>query len=736
MRHVGIVFLLSIALSACAGEVLPPDPGLEGGKGGHWGTKNDSNWVDGRWNNTEFGPFQNYTLQVPGGFIAKGISIKLGEQNEASVCFDASRCAIRAAWKGKFLKFDGARYGLIKWPVPEGELLFQLPDQPCWGDAKVQYKGLHVNGKRVVLSYTVDGSEILESPWFEKNGELLNVSRTIQYDIPGKSQTLLLAHLAGATGTVKEMPGFKLATLDKGDDILAVVAVGGELKSAGDRVTLSLTGKGAAKILLFSVKKSALEALDKLAIQGSKPEDLTALCKPGPKRWGEPIPTKGTVSTDAKPYVLDTITAPYANPQKALLFLSGLDFFENGDAAVSTLHGDVWVVRGIDDKLENVTWQRFATGLFQPMGVKVIGGKVHVMCRDQLVILHDENNDGEADYYETFNNAIMSSTGPHDYSGGLETDGAGNFYHIDAFGMHRISKDGSKYETLAAGFRNPVSMSVGPGDVMTASPQEGNWTPASAIIEVKAGGWYGHGGPKITPERPLGYDPPLCYVPRLIDNSTGGHLWVNSEKWGPLNGQLLNLSFGSCSMQLVLREVIAGQAQGGVVPFGLKFIAGAFRGRFRPQDGQLYVLGTMGWSTSAVRDGSFQRVRYTGAKVFMPSALNIHANGIRIIFTEPFQKDAAEDLENYSIEQWNYRYSEKYGSPEYSVAKPETIGHDAVTIKSAKLAADGKSVFLEIENLQPVMQMRIKYILKNAAGESVRGEIDNTINKLGPTFTP
>ena len=63
---------------------------------------------------------------------------------------------------------------------------------------------------------------------------------------------------------------------------------------------------------------------------------------------------------------------------------------------------------------------------------------------------------------------------------------------------------------------------VGPDGTITVAPQEGEWTPASAIMVAKQGGHYGYGGPKVTPERTLGVDPPLCWIPRGIDNSTGG----------------------------------------------------------------------------------------------------------------------------------------------------------------------------------------------------------------------
>ena len=34
---------------------LPPYPGLDGGKYGHWGNQNEKTWEDGRWNQMEIG---------------------------------------------------------------------------------------------------------------------------------------------------------------------------------------------------------------------------------------------------------------------------------------------------------------------------------------------------------------------------------------------------------------------------------------------------------------------------------------------------------------------------------------------------------------------------------------------------------------------------------------------------------------------------------------------------------
>ena len=49
-------------------------------------------------------------------------------------------------------------------------------------------------------------------------------------------------------------------------------------------------------------------------------------------------------------------------------------------------------------------------------------------------------------------------------------------------------------------------------------------------------------------------------------------------------------------------------------------------------------------------------------------------------------------------------------------------------MKSAKLSADKKSVFLEIEGVRPVDQMEIKFNVKSASGATIPGRILNTIN--------
>ena len=62
----------------------------------------------------------------------------------------------------------------------------------------------------------------------------------------------------------------------------------------------------------------------------------------------------------------------------------------------------------------------------------------------------------------------------------------------------------------------------------------------------------------------------------------------------------------------------------------------------------------------------------------------------------------------------------------------EPEGRDDVPIKSARLEQDGRSVFLEIPGLRPVMEMEIQYNLKFKDDKTVRGAVYTTINRIDP----
>ncbi len=462
------------------------------------------------------------------------------------------------------------------------------------------------------------------------------------------------------------------------------------------------------------------------------------LFKGAPAQWPETFVVQGQLGSGS-PYAVDTIPLPTENPWKALLFCGGHAFLPDGSALVTTMQGDVWLARGLDPKLTQVVWKRFASGLHQPLGIWIDHDGIFVLGRDQITRLVDLNGDDEADSYEAFSQQFIASAAGHDYNCGLERDSAGNFYFASGKeGLVQISADGKTGRVLATGFRNPDGVGAFPDGTITIPCSEGDWTPASMICALTPEmqrqmnrdthiPFFGWGGPRDNQPPTL----PLVYLPRGLDNSAGGQTVVTSRKWGPLWGQTLHFSFGTGTHFLLLRDQVGTVQQGGIVPLVGEFRSGAHRGRFNPVDGQLYVSGMNGWGCYTTDDGCFQRVRYTGGTVQVPTRFHVHANGVAVTFSEPLDKDFTGMTCPHFAQAWNYRYSGAYGSPELTLEQPAMAGHTVWPIASATVLPDGKTLFLEIPDLQPVNQLHLQL---GVAPDQTR-DLFVTVHQLDKPFT-
>jgi hypothetical protein len=127
------------------------------------------------------GPFLASSLEIPSGRIAKGLSIKVGDHDEGTVCYETRDGTFRAAWLGGFLQFDPARFGLINAPGIVGEGAFTTPAASAWLGASSRYSGLHLHGKRVILEYRLDSLRVLESPWLVSRANLKVFTRSIEF---------------------------------------------------------------------------------------------------------------------------------------------------------------------------------------------------------------------------------------------------------------------------------------------------------------------------------------------------------------------------------------------------------------------------------------------------------------------------------------------------------------------------------------------------------------------------
>lgn len=748
------------------------------------------------WLDMNYGPFLSATIEAPqpaDNITYKGVMVRLGGESKnahpsadsRAALFDTDLLRYAAVWKGGPLRMTN-----VLWDTShkthgqvEGELSVANPVAPGWahperpddfGDPREtqygpippawgRYKGLYIWEDEILFAYTIGSTAILERPSIEKylGGE--SFSRTIQIDSHGETLAVHVCEQAHQSTRVQNSEGELATTDDSASNTVVLLKdpqspesevwiVAGSGIPAAARWRLS---DAAVRLVLppstvpsrfrLSVWRGPAEKLKQATTDGlyAPTDDLNARTKGGPRRWLPTLTTDTTPGTEDTALVYDTLNVPVSNPWKSRLRLSGVDFFTDGKrAALSTWDGDVWIVSGFGRDFGQLRWQRVATGLFQPLGLRILDNTVYVSGRDQITRLHDLNGDGEMDFYENFNNDHQVTEHFHEFALDLQTDEAGNFYYARA-GRHalnsvvphhgtllKVSADGLHTERVAYGFRAPNGVHLNGDGSFILTDQEGHWVPANRIDWVKPGGYHGYHWAYHIGEPPKTFELPLCWVPKHFDRSPSVVLRLSSPRWGPLSDQLICLSYGTGAIHHLLWEEVDGVHQGGLVQLPApQTPTGLMRARVHPTTGDLYLCGLFGWASSRTHPGDFYRLRYTGKPLHIPVALHATDHGLLIRFSDELEQKRAARPGGYALERWNYRRTAEYGSKDYRVSDGK-IGRDKVTVDGVKVSADGRSVFLEVADMKPCMQMRIRYRLRTAGGARLAGEIVNTVHVL------
>ncbi len=748
------------------------------------------------WSDMDYGPFKVHSYIVePGNNANKGIAIRVDEgpggiaKGTEFLLFDTDTLRWAAGWTGPgFMDWNSINYNgrhVIE-PSIVGELLFTNPDAPGWSRAHDDFRdtrivgrggrrfgpqdrevarwlGHYVHGSQVVLHYRVSDTEILEVGASEGGGLF---SRTLNIGPRDTDLVVQVAHQQGGRAWRDgEAAGFRKPranAADRGEQSGPIVAalVGAPaavqwVDDADDHIRLRVPAGDEAvrfKIVIGLRGRSNAGFLARAA--GVEPAvDLGALTGGGPANWTETVTTESRVlGRRGGPFELEAITTPLDNPYRSWMRLGGFDFLNGGTrAVVATWMGDVWIVDGVGgEEIGPVTWKRFATGLYEPLGVNTRGGEIFVTSRDQITRLHDLNGDGEADRYEAFNHDAQASAHFHEFAVGLEADKDGNFYYAKGAGhdfdarvpqhgtILKVAADGSSTEIVANGFRAPNGLVVNPDGSVIVTDQEGHWIPENRIDWVEPGAFHGYMRAWREPDRdPDDFVQPVTWIHHDVDRSPSAPVWVRSERWGELDESLIYLSYGNGKMFSVLFDEAFPRGggpprQGAVVELPVAAApTGLVRGRFNPADDHLYVCGLFAWAGDRTQPGGFYRVRRSDQPLRIPVAYETARDGIVVRFSTELDPDFAADPGNYSMRIWQYLRRASYGSEDYRVLA-EGTGRDDLAVRSATLSADGRSVFVEIPDILPVQQYHLEMNLRSADGERMREFIHGTIHELGP----
>ena len=451
-------------------KILPAFPGLDSGQHGHWGKHNQNKHEDGRWNDLIRGPAKAGVLRTPGFTVGKAVTVDLRsdpahkDETPLTVCFDPQSFTYRILWAGE-VYWHPYRWGTSRNMNMQGESIFSIPDSTGyspgvypvqsssvqgtvtdrtgysgatdgWGvdSEKGIYHGFYSYENRTVFSYSIDGIPVLDSPGREGQSVFC---RVLEFPEGVKRELRARVFTPSKKTDFGRVRDDSLVYISEKESVVISTRGNGalEVDSSGS-VWLKIFRGGENSRAEVCVFKGSPDS--EIPLQQRLDPGLSRLTRGGGPLWPQTFSVKGQLGNEDKAYAVDTIPLPSDNPWKTVLQLSGIDFFPNEEALVTTLQGDVWRVTGLDETLEEVTWRRFATGLHQPLGMLIDEDGIFILGRDQITRLHDLDNDGEADFYEKYANDFGSFFKSHSHTFGLgrTSDRAFHFVARDPYHAH------------------------------------------------------------------------------------------------------------------------------------------------------------------------------------------------------------------------------------------------------------------------------------------------------------
>lgn len=411
-------------------------------------------------------------------------------------------------------------------------------------------------------------------------------------------------------------------------------------------------------------------------------------------------------------------------PPDEVLELGSLALLPDKKIAVGSRRGDIWICTGAyEQDLSKVKWQKFASGIHEPLGMFWKDGWLYLTQRPEITRLKDSNGDGEADTFETICDKWGVSGDYHEYTFGSEPDKDGNIWTVlcltGSFTSEspwrgwclKITPQGEMIPT-ASGIRSPGGIGFNAEGEAFYTDNQGPWNGSSSLKWLRPGSFQGnpngnkwHGDKFPAPPQPQDksrilterkkfpeFVPPAVVFPHgtvgqsptgIVCDQTGG-------KFGPWQKQLYVGEQTHSQVQRVCLEKVNGLYQGAVFHFLEGFESGIVPMR-QAEDGTLFVGGTnRGWASRGSQTFTFERVRWTGKTPFEMHTVSATSDGFEITFTEPVDPATAGDIASYNMSAWTYIYQAAYGSPEVDQSTPKVV--------SATVSSDKTKVRLKVSD--------------------------------------
>lgn len=414
---------------------------------------------------------------------------------------------------------------------------------------------------------------------------------------------------------------------------------------------------------------------------------------------------------------------------------------------------NIYIVSNLDAvKREDIKVQRLGDSIVEAVGVAVVNGKIYVAEKNALneYTLPASGNTPTKRKIADIPHDSKGSVNFQEYPFGLlYRDGffytanagavrGGGLSFVDdptqlddpkSGGVLKIKADDGSSELLNGGFRGSNGLSWGPEGTLWVTDNQGAFLPSSKLIQVVPGRNYGHfNGPNgfnAIPESP----PAVWMVQGQIGNSPTHPAFIQK---GLYAGQFMVGDISRGGVKRTFIEKVGGEWQGCAFSFSGGFEAGIQKIIEGPQ-GELYLAGlgrgdVANWGWNGKLFGLQKLTPKAGATVFEMLAIRSRKDGMEIEFTQPVG-GAAALAANYSVKAATMKPGPGYGEGNMQE-------NHSLTIKSVKVSANKKSVFLELEGLEAkrVLVIRPNASVKSESGDSLRCPAGwYTLNAISPS---
>lgn len=440
---------------------------------------------------------------------------------------------------------------------------------------------------------------------------------------------------------------------------------------------------------------------------------------------------RDTVPGDGLPLrnVHPGLTLSQARPSWFKPRIGGMDFMPDGRLAICTWDslGAVYLLDGISgDDPEKIKIKRIASGLAEPLGLKVVDGEIYIMQKQELTKLVDVDGDEIIDEYQSLCNKWKVSDKFHEFAFGLVYK-EGYFYGTLATDINnggtstdpqvpdrgkviRVGKADGSMTFLATGLRTPNGIGVGPDEQLFIADNQGDWLPSNKIVHLQKGAWYGSRAVDFEGTKYKKPTPPVLWLPQgEIANSPSQPVLLHH---GVYKNQLLfgDVSYGGIQRGFI--EKIDGIYQGAVFRFSQGLEAGINRMVWAP-DGSLYVGGVgLNWSwgqTGKLLYG-LQRLTFNGESAFEMLAVRAQQDGIEIELTQPLASGLGLNPDDYEVKQWWYLPTKNYGGPKQN--------EETLIPKLIRVSPDRRRLFLQLPKMKQDHVIYVKLNRKTMTAEN------------------